>query len=282
MSIAEILTPILTLCLALAQLAIDHKWSDKRTRRYRQVRAVLVFLLFASTIATVIVVRNQSDENRGLADQVSAMRVDSARQASEAAGSIAAARGEVASIDAEIRSLRLQLDPFVKAATARFPQLEPSSALQRLSDDLSALSTKTRQLEGEAQFLRQQIESVRDYSDMARLTFNGSEYVGGDITFSSPLTKIMEGTFTVVIPDRYRRVCTDAALTKYRKAIQAFPRFPFSHFWLALCLRDRGESSWQSHARSAYSIFERTTQIAGHQASHDEAKSYLAELLKTP
>jgi hypothetical protein len=282
MSIAVILAPILTLCLALAQLAIAHKWSDKRTRRYRQVRAVLVLLLFASTAATVVVVRNQSDESRGLADQMSAMRADSARQASEAEGSIAAARGEVASLETEIRSLRLQLDPFVKAATARFPQLEPSSALQRLSDDLSALSTKTRQLEGEAQFLRQQVESVRDYSDVARLTFNGSEYVGGDITFSSPLMKIMEGTFTEVSPDRYRRVCTDVALTKYRKAIQVFPRFPFSHFWLALCLRDRGESSWQSLARSAYSIFERTTQIAGHQVSHDEAKSYLAELLKTP
>ena len=282
MSIAEILAPVLTLCLALTQLAVDHKWSDKRTRRYRQVRAILVFLLFASTAATVAVVRNQSHESRGRADQLSAMRTDAARQASEAARSIAAARGQIASLEAEIRSLRLQLDPFVKAATARFPQLEPSSALQRLSDDLSALSVKTRRLEGEAQFLRQQVESVRDYSDVARLTFNGSEYVGGDITFSSPLTKIMEGTFTEVSPGRYRRVCTDAAVAKYKKAIQEFPRFPFSYFWLALCLRDRGESPWQPHARSAYSIFEPTTQIAGHQVSHDEAKSFLAELFKSP
>jgi hypothetical protein len=160
--------------------------------------------------------------------------------------------------------------------------LEPTSALQRLSDDLSALSAKTRQLEGEARSLREQVESVRDYADVARLTFNGSEFVGGDISFNSPLTRIMEGTFTEVGEGRFRKVCDQAALAKYREAIRQFPRFPFSHYWLALCLRERGDTEWRLHADAARAIFDRTTQIAGHQPSHDEAKSNLAQVLGLP
>jgi len=127
--------------------------------------------------------------------------------------------------------------------------------------------------------LETDIGIVRDYSDMALLNFNGSQFVGGDIAFNSPLTHLMEGTFTEVSPGRFRRVCTDDARRKYRQAIHGFPRFPFSHYWLALCLHDSGDHDWTTHAQTARSIFERTTRIAGHQQSHDQALAQLDKLL---
>jgi hypothetical protein len=133
--------------------------------------------------------------------------------------------------------------------------------------------------EAESQSLKQQIETIREYSDVAQLTFNGSPWIGGDIKLNTPLSAIMEGTATEVTPGRFRRVCTDEGLMKYREAIKDFPRFPFSYFWLALCLKDRSDPSWIEYARIAQQIFEHTTQIAGHHPSHDEAKKYLSEIL---
>jgi hypothetical protein len=38
-------------------------------------------------------------------------------------------------------------------------------------------------------------------------------------------------------------------------------------------LRDQGNPEWRAHGTTAVPIFERTTKISGHQASHDEAKA---------
>jgi hypothetical protein len=132
----------------------------------------------------------------------------------------------------------------------------------------------------ETQALVEEVESLRDYSDVARLTFNGTLYTGGDIKWNTELSEIMEGTFVEAEPNRFRRVCTQGALEKNRQAILRFSHFPFSHYWLALCLRDQGNPEWRAHATTALSIFERTTKISGHQASHDDAKAYLEEILK--
>jgi hypothetical protein len=127
--------------------------------------------------------------------------------------------------------------------------------------------------------LSTEVQTLKNYSDVAQLTFNGSPYIGGDIEFNTELTLLLKGTFNEIEPNRYRRVCTSEAQQKRLEAMKRFPRFPFSHYWFALCLRDQGDQQWQVHAQTALAIFQRTTQIAGHQTSHDEAKAYLEQIL---
>jgi hypothetical protein len=131
----------------------------------------------------------------------------------------------------------------------------------------------------ETENLSRQVETVKNYSDVAQLTFNGSAFVGGDVKFNTDLTYLMDGTWEEIAPNRFRRVCTEAAQAKRREAMKRFPRFPFSHYWFALCLRDEGNREWREHAIAALAIFNRTTMMAGHQASHDEAKATLEQLL---
>lgn len=172
----------------------------------------------------------------------------------------------------EFANLNAKLSPFIELAQKRYPTESSDDALYRLREELSSMDKRTRDLE-------EDMDALREYSDVALLTFNGSQFVGGDILFNSPLTRILEGTYTQISPNRYRRVCTSESIQKYHQAINEFPRFPFSYYWLALCLRDSGNPEWQTYAESAYSIFEKTTRIAGHQSSHDEALNYLNELL---
>jgi hypothetical protein len=132
----------------------------------------------------------------------------------------------------------------------------------------------------ESEEFSRQVETIKNYSDVAQLTFNDSAFVGGDVKFNNDLTYLMDGTWKEMKPNRYERVCTEAAQVKRREAMKRFPRFPFSHYWFALCLRDQHNPEWRDHAFSALDIFNRTTTIAGHQASHDEAKATLEQFLK--
>ncbi len=172
----------------------------------------------------------------------------------------------------QLKRIDERLSPFVELAEQRYPNVPADDALERLRNELSSVNRRTTQLETE-------ITVVREYADVAMLTFNGSQFSGGDISINSPLTTILEGTHTEVSPNQFRRVCTEESMGRYRQAIRDFPRFPFSYYWLALCLRESGDLQWKTNAESARAIFKQTTQIAGHQKSHDEALTYLRSLL---
>jgi len=131
----------------------------------------------------------------------------------------------------------------------------------------------------ESKALEQQIILVRDYNDVAQLTLNGSPWIGGDIILRTPLTDIMSGTATRNVDGTWAKVCSAAALDKYRQAIAYNPKFPFSYYWLALCLKESGDSNWTGAARKAREIFKLTTQISGHHPEHDQALRHLNELL---
>jgi hypothetical protein len=132
--------------------------------------------------------------------------------------------------------------------------------------------------ESDVRSLELKISEVRDYSDISQLTINGSPIIEGDIKISSPLTRILEGTFQIS-GGVARRICSPEAIAKNKEAISYNPRFPFSYYWMALCLKDAGDPTWVESARKAVEIFQITTQISGHHPSHDECLRKLREFL---
>ena len=123
--------------------------------------------------------------------------------------------------------------------------------------------------------LERDIAAVRDYSSVARLGPRGvTGTAGSGLKETSPLSKALEGTW-VERDGRSFPLCNDAALAKFDAVTGSHPRFPFSHYALAVCLRGREAPPWRRHAAEAVRIFEHTTAIAGHHPGHDGA---LAEL----
>lgn len=57
---------------------------------------------------------------------------------------------------------------------------------------------------------------------------------------------------------------------RYREIIQKYPKFPFGHYFLAVCLRKGGNDEWRVHAHRALEILKITTRIDGHHSHHDE------------
>jgi hypothetical protein len=137
-----------------------------------------------------------------------------------------------------------------------------------------ALFPSTKQLEDK-------IDSVQNYSDVAKLEFDGlSLHVTPPLVYSTDLSKMLEGCF-IKKGDECYPACSSDIEEKYKKVIEKFPKFPFSYYGLALCLRLKGDESWKYYAEKAIEIFRKTTSISGHDNQHDQALKYLRDLLNT-
>jgi hypothetical protein len=126
---------------------------------------------------------------------------------------------------------------------------------------------------------KKEIEGIRDYTDVSRLDQSGKPFVaGGGIMYSTGISRIMEGTYTEE-DGMVNFKCDDESLKRYERAIQEYPRFPFSYLAMAHCLMRCGDNKWREYASKAVSIFEITTKIGGHKESHDEALKVLLRYL---
>ena len=120
--------------------------------------------------------------------------------------------------------------------------------------------------------LESDLVAVREYSSVARRDALGNPPGGGigsDIKFNDELTKLLEDMYAIK-DDQIRMLRGQEAEHRYRNVIQKFPKFPFGHYFLAICLRERGDDEWRDHARKAVDVLKITTRIDGHNSNHDE------------
>jgi len=130
--------------------------------------------------------------------------------------------------------------------------------------------------------LESNLVAVREYSAVARRDALGNPAgagIGSDIKFDDDLTKSLEDMYTTK-DNRIRMRRGPEAEQRYCEVIQKFPKFPFGHYFLALCLRERGDQEWPKHASRAVEILKLTTQIDGHSSNHDEVLEKLCAWLE--
>jgi hypothetical protein len=124
-----------------------------------------------------------------------------------------------------------------------------------------------------------ELEGIRDYADVSKLPPSGKPFVGGPgIKYSTGISRIIEAALTEENGRVYFK-CDDESLERYERAIQEYPRFPFSYCGMAECLRTRGDNKWRKYASKAISILKITTKIGDHDKSHDEALEMLLSAL---
>lgn len=128
--------------------------------------------------------------------------------------------------------------------------------------------------------LQEEIERVKKYAYVSTLTFNGMVYTGGDVKMPTEISVSIEGTWQEIEPGTFRPVCDAAALERSRVATIQFPDFPFSYYALAYCKDRSGDPEWRAYAEKAVAIFEQTTQITGHQKSHEQCLAFLRQQLR--
>jgi hypothetical protein len=119
------------------------------------------------------------------------------------------------------------------------------------------------------------VEALRDFSGVARLGPTGvTGTAGAGLKETTPISAALEEAWVERDGNLYP-YCDDASLAKFRRVTKIAPRFPFSHYALAVCLRGQGDPTWQNHAQIALNLFEKTTILVSHHASHDQARDEL-------
>ena len=148
------------------------------------------------------------------------------------------------------------------------------SRVGKYQTDLEERNKRIQALEGE-------INNVKEYSYYATLDIYGRNInVGNGLTFTSDLSNRMEKVVTVV--DGKVFIKNDKAnLPILDEVIEKYPNFPFGYFAKFNILKAFGDPDWKTYARKAVAIFEITTTIKGHHATHDEALAILKRDLAT-
>jgi hypothetical protein len=148
----KLLAPIVLLISALMQAGLDYLWKDHRTKTHKRARALFLVLLLVSGVFSIVIVVMGDQDGNDLKNQLG--------------------------------SLERKLDPFLELAKARFPGLDSTAALQRLSAEIKELEGKTKSLEKtsieektQRQALAKQLDSeqrkVRDFGVDLTVDFSG-------------------------------------------------------------------------------------------------------------
>jgi len=165
---------------------------------------------------------------------------------------------------AEIQRIETQLVPFKTYALEHYPGTEKE-----------ALS----QLENKIKGIGYSVDAIKEYTEISKMDFSGSPYnLAPPLQYSSALTKMLEGCYDKK-ENAYYPLCGDDVEETYKKVIENFPKFPFSYYGLASCLKNKGDASWKSYAEKAVDIFKKTTSIDGHNDQHDQALKILQNWL---
>ena len=168
----------------------------------------------------------------------------------------------------QLTDVRSKLSPFLAIASERKYTGGENERLRKLLSDMSKAQSD--------------IDTIKKYSDVAQLNPLGSifELGHGPIAVSSPISRILEGTYQEKADHELEMSTTADAEKKYREVAEKFPTFPYSYVYISGCLEARNDPAWREYAQKAVDIFEKTTAIAGHNENHDKLLKFLKQKLR--
>ncbi len=120
---------------------------------------------------------------------------------------------------------------------------------------------------------------IKEYSYYATLDPYGRDItIGTGIEYDTEISKIMKPVLSMDYDNIVPR-CDDHSRNLILSVIKKYPEFPFSYFYMAKCLNSYGNDDWIKYAEGGVKHFEKTTEISGHNDTHDQALLILRKML---
>lgn len=172
----KIIAIISTFLAGLIQIALEYRWHDKRTKKHKRVRSLLIcFMILGVLVATISVIwddrQSEEREQRAIDDRVkikadlNSLQAKYDQQVLEARSFEHAATQQRKQLESQIEGLQDKLEPFVTIATNRFPgQYDEKIALSKLANELRELESRTKKIETEKE--RERIQSTYKRPDL--------------------------------------------------------------------------------------------------------------------
>ncbi|GAP70556.1 hypothetical protein BA6E_124371 [Bacteroidales bacterium 6E] len=123
--------------------------------------------------------------------------------------------------------------------------------------------------------LEREMANFREYSYYADYNIYGTNINAGE---GIKLTSDLYGRMSKILVEKDGQVFVKSSkeiIPQIDEVIKRYPNFPFGYFAKFDILKVHNDPEWKVYAAKAIKIFEVTTTISGHDASHDQALSIL-------
>jgi len=183
-----------------------------------------------------------------------------------------------------VKAFKEKLDPFIKEAEKRYPDLTKEEALKKFQTDMEKIEARAKILEEQAkenkrrvsdleittEKQKEQLSNYSTYAEVATWNVHGGKSIGSGVAVSSPVSGWMKN-YVEDKDGQLKWKCDPSAIAHFKSIIQEQPNYPFPYYFLAICLKQKGDDTWQKYAKDGIQILEKTTTIPGHDAGHDDA-----------
>ena len=143
MLVLKLIAPILIAIISIVELLINTIWADKRTKKHKKARIGLPILISIMTVLTILIVIDDHKKSIQSEENYIALKSNSEKEIAliedNSKLTISLAKISDSTSKAEIRELRKVLTPFVKIASKNYPELDTTSALFRLANELESV-----------------------------------------------------------------------------------------------------------------------------------------------
>jgi hypothetical protein len=157
-----------------------------------------------------------------------------------------------------------------------------NKAIDEIKGEISVQKKSIEKVIADAKTLKNQFELI-SYREVSGYSVFGRKY--GSIN-GVPMGRTPIDDWSQEFVDRHKGKiickCSPLAIDKCRYIIEKMPLYPFSYYFLAICLKEKGDRSWKDYANKAKSILEKTTQFPSHHSDHDEILQEINKLIERP
>jgi hypothetical protein len=181
-----------------------------------------------------------------------------------------------------VTSLLKSYEPIEKTASEHYPQLPKDEAIKKYLGDIDKIKADNKKLNSELA-IQTKLSEEMAYQEYALYGATGHkkgvQSLNGNLINPTPLMD-WNKDFVSRSDGKIICNCSPESIPICRSVIKKFPQYPFSYYFLSLCLKDKGDSSWRGYAKKAETIFIKTTKMQNHHNDHDliliEIKKLLA------
>lgn len=125
------------------------------------------------------------------------------------------------------------------------------------------------------------VTALRDYSYVATLDPTGrTGKAGRYLTETTAISRLIDSVYNVLGERSVSPKCSQETFSLLEAIREKEPKFPFTYWIAANCLRKAGDTNWVAFADSALHILSYTTAIADHHPSHDNVYEQLTKWLE--
>lgn len=158
MILFKIIAIFLTAGAGLLQIGLEYKWHDKRTKKHKRIRCLLIFLMIIGFLAASFLVFYDDRQSEKQIKSLTELKSGFEKEASDAEERESKAIEDRERIKKELDELQEQIKPVIQLATEKYPSLDIEDALAKLAEEVQDLQKQNEELQRQTKYL-----SARDY-----------------------------------------------------------------------------------------------------------------------